>query len=332
VTKSVFYDNPDSVVNTRASDGLFTGLHTSIQTDTEFLPFLKLLEKQGFEICLHTPAQYTDTREQTKEALQFMQKEFGSPTWIDHGYNNAPINNRENVACDGLKEDTPHYVRDLWAQHGVRYFWHPYFEDDPVFSPWSFSTHLQLPYPGFGLGFPYFPIARHPDFSEALLWYTTSLTAPPDEDMWDYGFSPERLSELVQNKGIYISHTYPAWVKAGKGFWVFDEEGKIVANPGFNRALERIAQLRDDKLILPTTISVLLKYYEAIDKVSYHIKGSNSVILNNTGESTIQDLSMVLSAKEVTINGTQPQTRVHDGELIFWFDLPEGESVLVEWN
>lgn len=332
VTKSVFYDNPDSVDNARVSDSLFTELHSSIRSDEDFLPFLRDLSNEWFEICLHTPAQYTDSREQMREALAFVQNEFGSLTWIDHGYDNAPSKNREDLVCDGITEGSENYSRDLWQEHDVRYFWHPYYEDHPVYLRWSFSSHMQMPYPGFGTGFPYYPIAQHPNFDEALLWYTNSVASLPDEAMWDYLFSYERLEQLAQYKGIHIIHMYPAWVKSGKGFWVFDESGKIVANPGMNRALARIAQLREEKKILPVTVGELLGYFEALQKLEYNVIAPRHVEVTNTSMETLKGCSMILSSSQVYVDGESPQNESHEGELVFWFDLEAGQTAQITWK
>ena len=102
VTKSVFYNNPDSVTNYEKNND-FPGLHSTIMTDSLFFDFLKQLKNKGFDICLHTPEQYTTTQENLSEALSFMKNNFASPSWIDHGYNNSKfrfkLSTRREKSC-----------------------------------------------------------------------------------------------------------------------------------------------------------------------------------------------------------------------------------------
>lgn len=326
VTKSVFYDNPDGVRNDAASKGLFTGHHASIKTDREFFGFLKQLHAHGHEICLHTPEQFTTSRKMLFEALSFMQYNFGSPTWIDHGYNNSARNNRENLVCDGLLPESPQYARELWQAFGVKYFWNPYHEELLPFQQWGFNGQLQLPYPGYGDLFPDRMISRHPNFNEALLWSTSGTLEITETPFWDYLFHTDRLEKLVRNRSVYIIHAYPAWVHEHKGFWRFDGEGKIVAPGAFNRALERMAAMREQHSLLPATISRMLRYQEGIQQVRYTILEQGRITLTNSGDKAIEGLSLAVEAEGVKVNGLKPKAKQSGKDLIFWFDLGAGES------
>ncbi len=332
VTKSVFYHNPDSANNIAASDSLFTGLHASIKNDTAFIDLLKQLHQAGHDICLHTPEQYTSSRAYLSESMQFMQKHFGSPSWIDHGYNNRPENNRENLVCDGLLPYSPQFARDLWGKYGIRYFWSPYFEDVDPLGEWVFDGQMMVPYPGFGDAFPDKNISRHPDFAEALLWTTTGTLEIPLEEMWGYYFHPKRLHELIRFRSVHINHVYPAWVKAGKGFWRFDENDHIVASPGFNGALQNIAYLRDAGLLKPTTIASQLAYYEALQNIDYEIIGTGIAAIRNNNNFTIEGLSMAIRASAVVIEGKTIQSKRSGEDLIFWFDIGANEEVLITFE
>lgn len=331
VTKSVFFNNPDSITNDEASQGLFTGLHATIQTDTAFYELLKQLHELGHDICLHTPEQYTSTQENLKQAMKYMQREFGSPTWIDHGYNNLPHNNRENLVCDGLNPPSPQYARELWNNYGIHYFWNPYLEEVNPFIEWGFNGHLQLPYPGYGDLFPNRMICRHPNFSEALMWSTTGTLEVHHERFWGYLFHPERLQELIRNRAIYINHVYPAWVSESKGFWRFDEHGKAMAQPGFNDALSRIAKLREEHKLLPTTIAELLAYYESLQLLDYQILDAGRILITHNGHNKIEGLGMAVVADHIEINGIMPDTKRSGQDIIFWFDIEPGESVQIRY-
>ncbi len=326
VTKSVFFDNPDSIRNDAASNGLFTGYHASLRSDTAFFDLLKQLHLRGHEICLHTPEQYTSTRRKMTEALSFMQYHFGSVTWIDHGYNNTPHNNRENLVCDGLLPASPHYARDLWQAFGVRYFWNPYQEELTPFRNWTFDGQWQQPYPGYGDRFPDRMISRHPNFGEALLWGTSGTLEVKDNRFWDYMFHGDRLEKLRHYRGVHIIHAYPAWVREDKGFWQFDADGKAVAPESFNQALKRLDGMRQERKILPATINRILRYQEGIQQIEYTIMAQGKIALVNRGDEAIQGLSMAVEAETVEVNGQKPESKRSGNDLIFWFDLGGGES------
>lgn len=329
VTKSVFYHNPDSIDNGLIGNGLFKGLHTTIKSDTAFLPFLKQLSHAGFEICLHTPEQFTSNRQFMNEALGFMHTEFGSPTWIDHGYNNKPINNREDVACDGFNPESPQFAGDLFKKYGVRYFWNPYYEDVRPYDAWHFYGNLIFPYPGYGDCFPDRMISDNPERFDGYLWSTASSLEVNETSLWNYFLDKSRLKSLLTYHSVYINHVYPAWVEEKVGCWTMDTDGKIVAQESFNQALSRIHDLHLAGRLLPTTISELLKYHASVQNLDYSIQNDGSILIENNNANKINGLSFITRSKSVTVNGQIPLNKNIKDEMIFWFDLEAGEKVII---
>ena len=194
VTKSVFYHNPDSVTNFEKNPD-FPGLHSTIKTDESFFDFLKQLRDNGFDVCLHTPEQYTSNREYLEEALAFMKEHFASPSWIDHGYNNGARNNREDLVCDGLDSASPYYAYDLWREYDVKYLFNASYEEmiPRPFVDYVFDNELMRPYPGFGDAMPLPKVGYHPSYPDILLW-STPYTMEPGEDWgWDYYLAQDKL-------------------------------------------------------------------------------------------------------------------------------------------
>ncbi len=117
VTKSVFY--LDSARNHSGS---------SIRDDPDkphFLDFLNQLYSTGlYDICLHTPEDYSSTRESLEESIKYMKEKFDASTWIDHGMYSGNMN-QESFVCDGLNPNSEYYAADLWENYGTRYFWNP---------------------------------------------------------------------------------------------------------------------------------------------------------------------------------------------------------------
>jgi len=331
VTKSVFYNNPDQVSNQAISVGLFDGPHATIMTDTAFFGFLKQLQSKGHEICLHTPEQYTTTHKNLNEALVFMQANFGSPVWIDHGYYNKPQNNREDMVCDGLDYKSAHYAAKDWLKTGIKYLWNPYVEEFHPYADWAFEGNLMIPYPGFGQAFPLPLISKIPGHEKLFSWHTTGTLEVPEERLWDFYFSPSRLGSLINHRSIWINHVYPAWVNPEKGFWTYDQEGRVVAEPGFNSALRRIAALRDSGKLLPLTIGELMNYTLAIQHITFRIQDAQTIVLHNPSSEAISGVSMATLHKDVWVNGQRPMSRKSGDEWIFWFDMAPQSSVSIRY-
>lgn len=336
VTKSVFYNNPDHVTNNEVSNGTFPGLHATIKTDREFEKLLKQLHRIGFDICLHTPEQYTTTPSNLKEALDYMKRNFKSTTWIDHGYNNGPEKNREDMVCDGLDRNADAYAAYQWKIHGIKYLWNAYYEENRM-KQWYFDNNLMQPYPGFGDALPNRQVTLlEPNNSQLstlnaqrYTWCTPSTLDPHNDLDWDYYFSEERLQRLVDHHSVYINHTYPAWVKPGRTFWTYDEDSTIVARPGMNRALARIADFRERHDILPMTVKTYLDYYTSLLNVVYEILDSQHIRLTHVGK-TIEGFTLVCPVPIRFEDNRYYEFRKSGGLYYVWFDLKPHDKVIIE--
>lgn len=327
VTKSVFYWNPDHVTNEKTSDGRFPGLHATIKTDKEYLKLLKTLRRNGFEICLHTPEQYTTVHSEFPAAMRFMRRNFRTKSWIDHGYNNGTENNREDLVCDGLLPDSPQYAAELWRKNGVRYLWNAYYEENRM-EELLFDGHFVQPYDGFGDALPNRQITTLPDGDKDFVLWSTPSTLEVNEDyVWYYFFDNKRLQRLADNHNVFITHMYPAWTDPWRACWEYNDNGTAVAMPGFNFALSQLAQFRDEKKILPTTVEQYLDYYEKLLKVDYIIISNDLIELHNRGEG-IKGFTLLCS-RPITIEGkTIDFRKVEEGYLV-WFNLKKNESVFI---
>ena len=330
VTKSVFYWNPDNVTNAKTSKGLFTELVASIKTDKDFFKLLKTIKKQGFEICLHTPEIYTTIPSEFPKAMRFMRRQFNTVSWIDHGYNNGPDKNREDLVCDGLLPDSPQFAAGLWKENGVRYLWNAYYEENRM-ENLLFDGHFVQPYDGFGDALPNRQITTLPNGDKDFLLWATSSTLEVNEDHeWYYYFDSIRLQHLVNQHNVFITHIYPAWTDPWRAFWQYDENGTAMAMPGFNFALRQLAHFRDEKKILPTTIEEYLSFYEKLLNIDYQVLDSSSIALTNRGE-TIHGLTL-LCTKPIVVEGKPIDFRkVEEGYLV-WFSLNKNETVIIKYR
>ena len=334
VTKSVFYNNPDSVTNYEKNND-FPGLHSTIMTDSLFFDFLNQLKNKGFDICLHTPEQYTTTQENLSEALSFMKNNFASPSWIDHGYNNSELSNRENMVCDGLDSSSPYYAYELWKANGVKYFFNASYEEimPRPFSEYIFENYLFRPYPGFGDALPLPKVSTLPMFPEILLWSTPYTMEPGETWAWDYYFEQYVLDKLVDYRYVFITHIYPAWVEEGRGYWEM-KDGKYVAKEGFNSALEKIAAMEKEHLLLPTTIADYMTYQQQLQSLEYKVEADGTVVLRNKNEETIKGLSLI-STHDISFENEKHFNirKTKSGEEnIVWFDMEPNEAVRIVNN
>ena len=330
ITKSVFYWNPDNVTNDLASKGNFFGPHATITTEKDFFKLLKTIKKRGFEICLHSPEQYTTLPSEYPKAMRFMRRQFDTKSWIDHGYNNGPEKNREDLVCDGLLPGSPQYAVGLWKENGVRYLWNPYYEENRM-EQYHFDSHFVQPFDGFGDALPNRQITTLPNGDKDFLLWSTPSTLEVNEDRdWYYYFDSTRLQRLVDNHNVFITHVYPAWSNPYRAFWEYNENGTAVAMPGFNFALSQLARFRDEKKILPTTVEAYLSYYEKLQNVEYLILNSQTIQLINHDEA-IKGLTL-LCAKPIVVEGKVIDFRKVDEGYLVWFDLGKNETVTIRYR
>ena len=330
VTKSVFYDNPDSITNLKASNGQFSGLESTIKTDTAFSGFLDEIYGSGSEICLHTPEQYTSTSFRLEEAMVYMQERFASPTWIDHGYNNKEENNREDLVCDASDKKSPVYLLDKWEEHKINYFWNPYYEDYFTFKQWGFNSTIEKAYTGWGDLIPKPDYWQHKTKTANIYhWPTASALFIDNNDMWSWIFSPIKFEDFIHNWSVEINHCYPAWVDQKKGFWTYNSDSIIVAQDGFNNTLKLMSDYRNQGKLMLSTVEDFMNYNIAIDNIDYVILTDGRIQITNTSDHSIYGLSLASKAKYVVVDRLKPEQKLVGEDLVFWFDIGVGETKLI---
>ena len=332
VTKSVFYANPDHVLNSQSThQNIFTTPIASVKETEGFFDFLKQLNDRGYDICLHTPDQLTSERPLLDEAISFMKKNFNTVSWIDHGYNNGAKNNREAFVCDGLNKDSRSFAKDIWEKYGTKYFWNTYHEDyAPDDSLLLFNSSQIIPYIGFGDCIPTPNYWQHPTkTADFYSWCTRDMLEMADVGLWNYLFSPERLNDFAYNRTVKFNHCYPAGGVVDKGFWKINDQKKIVVEPEFEKVLERLATYRDSGLINLSTVRDLMNYWIDCEKIKFDYNSDGKIKITNLNDHTIKGLSLAAKANAVSVEGKTPIQKKDGGDLIFWFDLNAGESVIL---
>ena len=328
MTKSVFYSNPEDQKNS-VKDKRFSSSAISITGSESFKELLFQLKRRNFEICLHTPDPFTTTLNMAQEALLFMKDNFGSPTWIDHGYDNDPKSNREDVVCDGLVLDSKHQLSQQFLSNGVHYFWNNFYEDSAIFKNSSFNSFFSNPYLGWGNSFPtpeYFklPNVKYPFYS----WVTNYTLDPPSGDLWSFYFSQNRLNDLYKSGANIILHCYPSRVDSTTGFYDYVGD-KIVVNSEFDKTLHLLRTYHDSGKIWVTTISELMNYRMELEKVKISTSLNGGCIIYNESEKTIKGVSFLTEAKKISVGEKNVVTKKFGEQTLLILTLTPKEKVVI---
>lgn len=306
VTKSVFYHNPfRSQLKEITENKLLQKPFASIKENKDFEFLVKQLYKLNYEICLHSPEDKTTQKKWAEDAMDYFNKEFGSVSWIDHGYDNAKESNREDFSCDGANVNSPLYMGSLWFKHKVKYFWNPYFEDFSIDFKHVFYSSLLIPYNGISTSLPQIRYASHPNYKGFFQWYTYNLTQAPEPFLWNYFFSDERLNDFIKQRGTFISHVYPASVHNNYGFWKITDIEEIVITPEFDAVLSKLSKLRNEKKINLCTIQSWMDDNLNKEKLQY-IFNENGCFIQNKSDLEIKDIGLIYPDGSIKIVNFAP--------------------------
>jgi hypothetical protein len=334
VSKSIFFDNPSGAVNDHQSS-LFRGPMASLRTSEGFEDMLIELRDCGHEILLHCVSPDTANPAQLRDALSYMQKKFASVSWIDHFWykgNGEKAGCHQSFCCRGLID----FSRDLWRDHGVRYFWNPYFEYIPIvgkrsrresLNHWTWDTAVSNPifWRNATLSSPEATIVAHRDadfvsFASFESWYPKA---------GDTRFSNESLRDLVDNWGVSITHAYLTYVNDSNLAWTRDRNGAIVVSQVFDNLLVQLSRIQDEGLLLNTTLREFLGYQEAIEAIKiYPDPKAGGLRAVNTG-AAVKGFAIASGAGDLLVDGRRPKYRQSGNDFIYWFDLDARQSVLL---
>jgi hypothetical protein len=308
-------------------DARFPGESSSITGSAAFKNFLDELNKIGFEICLHTPDPFTTRKDTLERALDFMQKNYGSPTWIDHGYDNSPISNREDLACDGTEISSPVYAIGLWKKYGVKYLWNNFYEDSFLLNRYSFNSFFSVPYVGWNDAFPTPEYWITPLRGDTIYSWRTGFTLDPaDGSLWSYYFNDQRLNEMVESNSDCILHCYPSRVDSSNGFYVTDDQA-VKVNPEFDKILAKLHNYEENRLIWIPTIKELMDYRLSISNLVLQRKSDGSSILENRNNHPVQGITLVCSERLIFPQGFIFEELKRAGEYVFIFTLQPQQKI-----
>jgi hypothetical protein len=332
VTKSVFYHNPEKINNSNFN-GAFNTEICNIKSTPNYLEMLKELHANNFEICLHTPEENTSNKAYLKEALSYFKTNFNSKNWIDHGYDNLKMNNREDFVCDGFEKNEAMYSQKLFKEFGVNYFWNCYNEDSSVFSNFNFNSNIKHPFIGFGNFMPIPNYSKHFINNDTVIsWQASSTLLPSDGNSWEYYFNEQRLQTLINDYEVEINHCYPSRVDSLTGFYDVTENNKYVINSGFDNFLNNLSLQREKGNINTTTIKDFIDYNIAVENVSCEFINDNSVKLLNRNKFDIKGFSMIINSNLIKRNNGNFSQKKDGVSTIIWFNLMANEETIISFN
>ena len=108
-----------------------------------------------------------------------------------------------------------------------------------------------------------------------------------------------------------------------------NEKGEIVSAPGFDKTLRRMKDLENKGLLYLSTLGDYLDWRTALDKIRYDVLPDGRVKITNLSGTDLKGISFAVKANTVLVNGLKPARKRFANELIFWFDLPDGESAVI---
>ena len=114
-----------------------------------------------------------------------------------------------------------------------------------------------------------------------------------------------------------------------KGFWTYNVDSTIVAQPGFNRTLEKMSHLKNEGQLNVTTVKDFLDYQLLLENIDYQLLPDGRIRVTNNNPKDIKGLSFATKAKAVLVDRLKPAQKISGDDLIFWFDLEAGGSQVV---
>lgn len=324
VTNSYFYGGVDYSLRG-------TNWETDSEVLTDAFDIAVDLYSKGFDICLHSifwstgyaPGQ-TRMADATviqgkEEAIPFMQQYFDMKTWVDH----SPQQNGLDMTTEGLIESSPCYLKNLWEQYGVKYFWNHSSEDlDPYLIDLLGGGRDDDSYRS--------PLYwKHPTVTGDFFIKATQYNNPGGQSGWDANYSEENLNHLVEHWGVHIQHNY---LGMSNRQTIKQVDGKWVIDPIFESVLQRIALYRDRGKINVTTTRDIMDYWLLLENISFEYKENGDVVVSNNNDVMINGLSLAIESPYygVAVDGVRPQRKIASENSVVSFDIDAGESKTIK--
>lgn len=309
VTKSVFFDNPNSYSMIENKNGVKRKIETiTLKRSKPFKRFLVDLRSQGYEICLHSLC--PDDILYPKHFISEFYREFNSKTLIDH----ALQYNRQALGFEGMSKSKDSSVLSELEKNNINYLW-----------VWSSTDFMPTNKSEINL----LNNSRSSAMPTPLFWRSKYL--PVSSVIWASheadiaGFTKPNIEQLINDRGISIhQHYYPFVIgKNDFGFLDVDKEGYYRISEKFDRILEFMSEKRNEGKLLICNVGELLDYWLKLESIEIYLK-KNGFLFQYTGEKEFKGFSFFCEKNVNILNNTELRSVSCDKDHLFSFDLKPG--------
>ncbi len=145
-----------------------------------------------------------------------------------------------------------------------------------------------------------------------------------------------QLQRLIEERGVSIvrtafDRTTVSDVLAESGMIVREDNGHYVLDGELEKALFEMEDLSGRGLLWVTTVEELGERYTQLQHVQVRPTPTGAVAITNHGTGRILDWTVAIPSASAVIGGSAPKgTRKYADSTVVWFDLPPGETVILE--
>jgi hypothetical protein len=296
-TKSVFVDNPEGVPTLPDS----CEPQAALRSSPEFAELCRGLVGRGHEICVHAPRPINAPPAEGLAAAELAEREFGSSTWIDHSSSAVHC----GMSGQGLNPESPYYMGDIWRATGHRWFWQ--FGCEDANEQRAGSINVQQLRIGDRFHTPLW--WRHPTQTESFVSWATIRGGDLEV------YTDEAIAELIEDRGVCITHTYPAAIYADplrSQYLVGDGERGWRTSERFESVLGRFAARIAAGELVAMTVRDAMTYWEAVDALQVRALDDGSTAIVNPADDPVVGLCVLV-----------------DDQPPIVFTLPAGETALL---
>ena len=266
--------------------------------NASWLNLMRTLHSRGFEIVPHslTNSEYDMTNSSTEERLVTMD-EFQSKTWIDHGAIYI------NLHCHGWNASNPnnYYILPQLISHGYKYSW-DWSDYGSSINMYDLEAYTFFTPPFVTVLRPHSRASSILEFAtlragSTLTWRTDRLTELT---------SPTRLTNLIEQRGILIAHTYmTAAVYDTYHIKIVDGKYHIADTLAsqLNTLYQKVYSTRE---IWVASVSEILDYVYKLRNVIIvpDVSESNKYMITTSEEISGLTLNFLTNIESSTIDGT----------------------------
>lgn len=263
-----------------------------------WLTFMRTLHSRGFEIVPHslTNSEYDMTNSSTEERLANMD-EFHSKTWIDHG--GIYI----NLHCYGWNANNPnnYYILPQLISHGYKYSW-DWSDFGSGINVYDLEAYILFTPPFVTILRPHSQTSSILEFAtlrsgSTLTWLTNRLTELT---------SPTRLTNLIEQRGILIAHTYITATNYDTYHIKIVDNKYHIADTLASQLNTLYQKVYSTREIWVASISEILDYVYTLRNVIIvpDVSESNKYMITTSEEISGLTLNFLTNIESSTIDGT----------------------------